>query len=613
MHETRKSVVRRAREPAFVDHYFRGAGIDIGAGDDWLGSYAHMFPLMGQVVAWNSPRGDAVHVKGVEDGTYDFAHSSHALANVANPAHVLARWLDIVRPGGYLIVTVPDEDLYGKGVWPSRFNRNHRVSFTIGKPGAPDDGTGARLPHSVSVLDLVAAMQPVAACERLVLLRDFYDGKCPGVDQTAKGVAECAIEIVLRKREVPTPRMLADEAIRAESAEAGLAACRRALALYPYRFDVYHRAMVQMIRWGVPAEQDRMWEEALARLPDNMSVRLYHCLHEIMSGRLQKGFTLREARLAHSEWRRRTKVQPPEDIPAWTGEPLVGRSIVIWSEFGLGDEIFFFRFARILHERCGAAHVAVVCQAPLLELFAASGEADEVVDIAHVADLAPCDYWVYPHAIPAYLSLELDGMQSCVPYLRVPEGQPLPVAVKETRGDSLKVGIVTRGDPTHENDTARSLSSLSRLDSLFELEGVDFFSLQKGEGIEESARYARERKNFHDLGPDLRTMAQTAAAIRSLDLLLTVDTSVAHVAAAMGKPVWLMLPLICDWRWHYLREDSPWYPTLRIFRNSWNRDIRDWTDVVKRIRSELQAWRDRLCDGAHSGERIADRLWRRHP
>lgn len=150
---------------------------------------------------------------------------------------------------------------------------------------------------------------------------------------------------------------------------------------------------------------------------------------------------------------------------------------------------------------------------------------------------------------------------------------------------SLLFATIHSGNPTHENDGHRSLPSLAVLNDLFAMEGIEFFSLQKGAGADEAARYATERANFHDVGARLNTMAETASAIAALDLVLTVDTSVAHVAGAMGKPVWLMLPFYGDWRWHYTRENSPWYPTMRLFRRRFGGD---WSEVVARIGGHLR-------------------------
>ncbi|WP_250516030.1 methyltransferase domain-containing protein [Caballeronia sp. INDeC2] len=576
MKETSKASLRRSREPAFIQHYFAGDGIDICAADDSLASHAHVFPRMRNVTSWPATKGDLSAMGGADEASFDFLHASHLLAGQHNPHKALARWLELVKPGGHVIVTVPDEDLYGKGVWPNRFNDAHKASFTIHK-------AGKTLPRSVNVLDLVQAMSSVADCERIMLVRDHFDSARREADQTADSHAECVIEIVLRKRAVPTPQELKQTMEHARSADDAIAAAQEAVRLYPYRFDICHRAMMTLLRWDAPEFADAMWQQCVERLPGEHLPRLYQALHLIARGKLQEGFALRETLMGPLGWKRRTAMQPPREVPEWKGESLSGKSIAIWSEFGLGDEIFFLRFARILRERCDARRVVVVCQTPLVELYEASHDADDVLDVQHAANLSGIDYWVFPHAIPARLPLDLDALPSTVPYLRAPEA--VASKLPEVAPGKLKVGIVFKGNPTHENDASRSLPSLAVLNDLFAVDGIEFFSLQKGAGADEAAQYAAQRHNFHDVGAQLNTMAETASAIAALDLVLTVDTSVAHVAGAMGKPVWLMLPAFGDWRWHYMREDSPWYPTMRLFRVRFGCN---WSEVVARIGGHLR-------------------------
>ncbi|MDR5740324.1 MULTISPECIES: methyltransferase domain-containing protein [unclassified Caballeronia] len=576
MKETSKAVLRRSRETAFAQHYLVGDGLDIGPADDPLSAHAQAFPRIGKVVSWTPAQGSATTLDGIRDASLDFVHSSHLLAEQDNPHKALARWLDVLKPGGHAIVTLPDEDLYGKGVWPSRFNTSHKASFTICK-------ADKRLPKSINVLELVQAMSPVADCERITLVRDGYDARRPQADQTADGVAECAIEIVLRKRAVPTAGEMVAAIGIARSREEGFAASEAAMRLYPYRFETYHRGLMDALRWDTPEAADALWKQCVERLPGEHLPRLYQALHTIGRGQLQEGFALRESLMGPLGWKRRTTAEPPRDVPQWNGELLAGKSIAIWSEFGLGDEIFFLRFAKIFRERCGAKRVVVVCQSPLVELYEASGTADDVIDVNNVSSMPAIDYWVFPHAIPAHLPLSLDKLPSTVPYLRAPQGIEPKLPSVDAR--KLKVGLVFKGNPTHENDSQRSLPSLGVLDNLIKLPGVEFFSLQKGAGADEAARYGELYRNFHDIGPALNTMAQTATAIEALDVVLTVDTSVAHVAGAMGKPVWLMLPAFGDWRWHYTREDSPWYPTMRLFRRRFGCD---WSEVVARIGGHMR-------------------------
>ena len=584
MNETSKAALRRSRDPAFVQRYFSGAGIDIGAKADSLATHQRAFPRIASVEPWGKARGELQKMPGLDDASFDFVHASHCLADQDKPYETLSRWLDLLKPGGFAVVTVPDEDLYGKGEWPNRFNRNHKSSFTMCKPAQA-------LPRSVEVLDLVRSMTHVAECERVLLVRDHYDDERANVDQTAHGVAECAIEIVLRKRDVLTASQMMDLAGRARSVDECIAMCETMVRTYPYRFDVCHRALMLAVRWDVPEKGNAWLQQAVERLPADHLPKLYRALHAISCGKLQLGFAMRENLMSKFGWQRRTTTQPPQNIPAWKGQPLQGKSIAIWSEFGLGDEIFFLRFARIFREHCAASRVVVVCQAPLVELYEASGEADQIVAVADAANLSDVDYWVYPHAIPAWLPLDLEALPDTVPYLRAPADavSRLP----DVGSGKLKVGVVFKGNPTHENDRQRSLASLSVLDELFGLEGMEFFSLQKGAGADEAAHYAQTRDNFHDVGAHLNSMAETASAIAALDVVVTVDTSVAHVAGALGKPVWLLLPAYGDWRWHYTREDSPWYPTMRLFRRRFNCD---WTEVVARVAGHLMSLQAQMAE-----------------
>lgn len=514
-------------------------------------------------------------MEGIDDASLDFVHAHSSLASEANPAQTLARWLDLLKPGGFAIVTVPDEDLYEKGAWPSRFDESHQSSFTICKPVKS-------LPQSVNVLDLVCSLAHVAECERLNLIVDQFDPARADEDQTTHGIAECAIELVLRKRAVPGAHERMAAMVRARDADQALRACVEGVRAYPYRYDVYHHAHLVLLHWRMEEEADGFIEQSAEFLHNERYPQLVRALHMISRGKLQEGFRLREAFVTPSGWTRRTKAQPPSGMPAWYGEPLEGKCFVIWSEFGLGDEIFFFRFARILRERCGARAVSVVCQTPLVELFEASGEADAIIDVRDTAALHPHDYWVYPHAIPAHLPLDLEALPPSVPYLLAPGAVP---ALPNEDRRALKVGFAFKRDPTHENDRERSAPSLSVFDALFGIEGVEFYSVQKGAGAEEVAAYAAKLPNFHDLGAGLGSMAETAGVLAAMDLVIAVDTSIVHLAGAMGKPVWLMLPFYGDWRWHYTREDSPWYPTIRLFRREFGQG---WAEVAARIEEQLR-------------------------
>jgi SAM-dependent methyltransferase len=197
MWEQSKASRRRYFDGAFHARYFVGSGIDIGGGPDTLGQYCGIFPLMLSVRNWDIPDGDAQYMKGVEDDTYDFVHSSHCLEHMRDPVMAMRSWLRIIKPGGYCIVTIPDEDMYELGRWPSAFNSDHKWTFTMFKQASWS-------PVSVNVLELVMSLADVASVERIVRLTDFYRPElaAQGIDQTTTPVAECAIELVLQKSAV---------------------------------------------------------------------------------------------------------------------------------------------------------------------------------------------------------------------------------------------------------------------------------------------------------------------------------------------------------------------------------------------------------------------------
>ncbi|WP_345817790.1 methyltransferase domain-containing protein (plasmid) [Paraburkholderia sp. PREW-6R] len=571
------------RDPLFCERYLAGEGIDIGCGETPLSLFADRFPSMGLVRGWDIVDGDAQFMAGVQDESFDFVHSSHCLEHLEDPREALRHWLRILKPGGFLIVTVPDEDLYERGHWPSWFNATHKWSFTVYKPQSP-------LPRSLNVLDLYREFSQVAECERVVQLRhDFDDHAAPGVDQSL-GDAECAIEWVWRKREAApvTGKSAADwlaEGLIAEhqdrNDQSAEAAMRRACAFEPPSFDAYNALAHLLSRQGRLDECEALWREATRRMPGQQT-RMYLALFLLQRGNYREGFRIREASIADA---RRTPTAPDVEYPRWQGQSLAGRSIVIWTEFGLGDELMFARFAGELKHKLGASRVSVLCQDPLYPaLRDGLAGADLVLPVSMRASLPEHDFWVFPHSIPLYLDLQVDAIPRA-PYVKVDNAARLRWSEKmNLPADTLKVGIVWQGNPTHENDAFRSFGSLALLQPVLELPGIDFVTLQKGRGEEEARQLATQNTAVHALGHEFADFSDTAAAIACLDLVISVDTSVAHLAAAMGKPVWLLLPTVSDWRWMLGRQDSPWYDRLRIFRQA---RLADWSGVLSEVKAGL--------------------------
>lgn len=188
------SMQRRIADHRFATRYFVGQGLDVGGGGDTLALFQEFFPLARSISRYDLENGDAQLLKNVDDGAFDFLYSSHCLEHMRDARVALGNWLRVVKSGGHLVVQVPDEDLYEQGHWPSRYNPDHKLSFTICKPKSWS-------PVSVNLLDLLKEIAPVAKILSLAQIDQGYRTRLvpPGLDQTRTPLAECGIEFVLRK------------------------------------------------------------------------------------------------------------------------------------------------------------------------------------------------------------------------------------------------------------------------------------------------------------------------------------------------------------------------------------------------------------------------------
>jgi hypothetical protein len=186
-------------------------------------------------------------------------------------------------------------------------------------------------------------------------------------------------------------------------------------------------------------------------------------------------------------------------------------------------------------------------------------------------------------SLPHRLGTTLASVPAAVPYLRPPAEKPVPLPPpRGNRPAALRVGLAWRGNPQHQNDRRRSLP-FAALEPLFTVPGVAFYNLQVSPTAEFAGEAAHQDR-LHDLGNLIHNFADTAALMAQLDLVISVDTSVAHLAGALARPVWLLLAFAPDWRWLLERDDSPWYPTMRLFRQP---APGDWTSVVQAVRAAL--------------------------
>lgn len=362
-------------------------------------------------------------------------------------------------------------------------------------------------------------------------------------------------------------------------------AYRQALAAQPGMADVLHNLGTALGQLGRLEQAEAALRDSLALRPGYAETQFGLGMILLGAGRLTEGWPFYEFR--HRTKKRLQHALHPglgPQCPQWQGEPLAGKSLLVWHEQGFGDVIQFGRFLSVLKAQ-GAARITLACFSEMLALYAGM-PGIEAVEVNDAVDLMPAhDYQTFVMTVPRWLDTSLQTIPSAV-YLRA---DPQRVQAWRERLAPLsgkKVGLAWRGSVTNLNDEGRSLSSLAILEPLWRVPGLSFVSLQKGPG-EDQARNPPQGQLLLHLGSDIADFADTAAIIEQLDLVISVDTAVAHLAGSMGKPCWVMLPALnVDWRWLREREDSPWYPgTMRLFRQA---EPGNWDAVVAAMAQALR-------------------------
>lgn len=358
-------------------------------------------------------------------------------------------------------------------------------------------------------------------------------------------------------------------------------AYRQALALDPDSPATWSNLGVLHASLHRDEEAEQCHRHALALDPEYRKARFNLSYLLLRQEKFEEGWACMEAR----DWF--IDLSPHVDCPRWQGEPVHGKSVLIGWEGGHGDMIQFCRFATELKQQ-GAARIGLICHPALKRLFRTLEGVDDLYSYEESVPASGWDWWTPPYSIPYYLKTRIGSIPAKLPYLAA-EPADLRAWKRRLPEEGLRIGLVWKGSVQFENDADRSLPGLDILASLGELSGMRFISLQKGQG-EEEARHPPAGLPLFDAGPMLGDFADTAAVIANLDLVISVDTAVAHLAGALGKPCWLMLPAYKpDWRWFEGRNDSPWYPgALRLFRQS---QAGEWMPVVREIRAALECFR----------------------
>ncbi len=320
------------------------------------------------------------------------------------------------------------------------------------------------------------------------------------------------------------------------------------------------------------------YQTALWLDPQSASTRYNRSLALLQGGDYAEGWKEYEWR-----WRRKQAAGRAFARPRWDGSPLSGRTLLLWCEQGLGDAIQFVRYAPLA--QAGGGRVVLECPGFMVPLFSTCAGVDALV--AEGSSLPEYDVQAPLMSLPGLLGTTLETVPADVPYLHA---EPARVERWKARLEGVggfKVGVVWQGNPRHPWDRWRSFP-LQCLAPLAAVEGVRLVGLQKGAGVEQlknlSGRFAVE-----DLGEELDAeggaFLDAAAVMKGLDLVATADTAAAHLAGALGVRVWVALAAVADWRWLCGREDAPWYPTMRLFRQ---RTPGDWPEVFARMAAELR-------------------------
>jgi Tfp pilus assembly protein PilF len=362
--------------------------------------------------------------------------------------------------------------------------------------------------------------------------------------------------------------------------DAAESAYRRALLLDASLVSAWSNLGALLGAQGRDAEAEHTLRQALALDPQHRSARINLAYVLLRQGRWHEGWPYLEAR----DWY--GALQGRLTCPLWQGEALAGRSILVTFEAGHGDVIHFSRYVAWLKD-AGAVRVDLLCQPGLCRLMTRLPGVDRVMTFDAPWPTDDWDYWVPLLSLPGRFQTRVDHLPATIPYLFADDAavarwrERLPV-----RDGALRVGLAWKGNPRLENDAQRSLPNVQLLRPLWDVPGVRFFSLQKAAGEDELAREAHAQP-MAALGPEVQDFADTAAVLRNLDLVITVDTALAHLAGALGTPCWVLLPAyLPDWRWLQQRTDSPWYPgVMRLFRQE---RVGDWVTPICHVQAALR-------------------------
>lgn len=393
-------------------------------------------------------------------------------------------------------------------------------------------------------------------------------------------IASCHIALQLKPDSIAANRQLASLFLMKGDFGSASQHCKAVLNLEPEDRIALETLGVIESRSGSPKIAAHCFEKALRHNPDDPDLLVNLSVCELLLGQFPSGWTHFEAR-----WRSKLTTCKPRQFsqPEWRGENPAGKTILIYWEQGFGDTIQFVRYAQDIAKLNG--RVIIECPIELGRLMKTAPGITEVVHCGH--PWPQIDFQIPIMSLARIFGTDLNTIPDPTPYLKVPE--PSEVRLPDATSANFRVGVAWAGNPAHPNDKNRSIP-IEKLGPLLEIPGLTFFSLQIGPQSGKLATMKCASPVF-DLAPQLKDFSASAAAVAAMDLVVTVDTSLAHLAGALAQKTWLLLPLIPDWRWLLDRDDSPWYRTVRLFRQT---RFGDWETPLQSVATELrQALRNR--------------------
>jgi len=359
--------------------------------------------------------------------------------------------------------------------------------------------------------------------------------------------------------------------------KAAIENCRKAIKLKDNYAEAYNTLAAVLQAEQRFDEAIECYGKTIEYAPDYAEAYYSRGMSYLRNGEFAKGWD-------DYQWRLKTekiKVTLRYDKPWWQGENFQGKTLLVQAEQGFGDSIQFVRYLPMVKERGGTV---ILAEKPeLISLFQNLEGIDDLVDTRKVTEgNVKYDLYVTLLTLPAIFDTRTDNVPARIPYF-FEEASKVAHWRNKIETDVFNIGIAWAGNQTHGNDHNRSCA-LKNFIQPAKIKNVKLFSLQKGPGIEQISNWP-EDVELIDLGQQFKDFADTAAAIENMDMTISVDTSVAHLAGAMGKTIWLLIPYEPDWRWMLNRQDSPWYPTMKLFRQ---KQHGNWDGVFQRVAEQLR-------------------------